>query len=165
MPANRDGWVIDVCLDARLDLMRAARKCVAAMARTFGASRAAAFDIEVALGEALANAYVHAYRGDGRGRIAIRLACDPASGLALTVRDRGRRLPARPRIPEAVPASRRRGRGLFLINRMMDGVEVIHPASRTGGTLVRMTKRLGRGASRSREAASRSAREPSMPAR
>lgn len=133
--------VIDVRLDAEPEVLRASRKLVAAAARAMGASRVAAFDLEIALGEALANAYDHAYGSAGRGRIRIRLAFDGA-GLIATVTDMGARLRSRPRIPRQVPLRNRRGRGLFLMSRLMDDLEVIHPVQDGRGTAVRMTKRL-----------------------
>lgn len=134
--------VIDVCLDAQPEVLRASRKLVAAAARAMGASRAVAFELEIALGEALANAYDHAYRSLGRGRIRIRLAFDDGGGLITTVSDTGGPLRSRPRIPREVPQSSRRGRGLFLMSRLMDDLEVIHPVRAGRGTAVRMTKRL-----------------------
>lgn len=144
MPITQRVWVIDVCLDAQPDAMRATRKLVSAVARAMGATRAVAFELEIALGEALANAYVHAYGSLGKGRIAIRLSCSD-DGLTATVKDTGRRLRSAPVIPEDVPLTRRRGRGLFLMSRLMDDVEVIHPARAGRGTAVRMTKRLRAG--------------------
>lgn len=133
--------VIDVCIDAQPEILRACRKLAAAAARAMGASRVIAFELEIALGEALTNAYLHAYRSQGVGRIRVRMIFDDG-GLLTTVADAGGPLRKRPRIPADVPLSNRRGRGLFLMSRLMDGIEVVHPVRSGRGTAVRMMKRL-----------------------
>jgi anti-sigma regulatory factor (Ser/Thr protein kinase) len=132
---------MDVRLDAYPGALRLARKIAATAALTAGATRMAAFELETALGEALTNAFLHAYGGDPRRRIVVHF--DFADGgLRVTVRDGGRALQAVPTIPAAVTPGVEGGRGLFLMSKLMDRVEVIHPDRRGRGTAIRMTKRL-----------------------
>ena len=135
------GWSMDVRLDAYPGSLRIARKIAATAALTAGATRMAAFELETALGEALTNAFLHAYGGDPRGRIVIRFEFVDG-GLRVTVRDGGRTLHAIPPIPKEVTPGLESGRGLYLMSRLMDDVEVIHPDRRGRGTAIRMTKRL-----------------------
>lgn len=143
MPSNRGARVIiNVRLDAQPDVIRACRKLVAAAARAMGVPRKAVFELEIAIGEALANAYDHAYQG-GRceGPISVHLTFRQ-DGLAITVSDAGERRHTSPRIPRDVPLAAERGRGLFLMSRLMDDVEVVQPVRGGKGTAVRMMKRL-----------------------
>lgn len=136
------GWAMDVRLDAHAGSLRAARKIAAAAARAAGATQRAAFELETALGEALTNAFLHAYGGDPRGRITIRLEFRERS-IQVTVRDGGRALDTVPAVPTDVAPDQPGGRGLFVMSRLMDRVEVIHPDRRGRGTAIRMSKRLG----------------------
>jgi len=132
---------MDVRLDAYPGSLRVARKIAAAAALTAGATRMAAFELETALGEALINAFLHAYGGDPRGRIVVHFDF-VEGGLRITVRDGGRTLRAVPTIPTDVTPHNERGRGLFIMSKLMDTVEVVHPDRRGRGTAIRMTKRL-----------------------
>lgn len=106
------------------------RKMAAAAARSLGASMVEAADVELSVGEALANAYLHAY-GGRPGPVAIAFAFD---GIALTisVRDEGRGAP-QPLAP---------GRGLSLLADLTDGV-ALHAAPDGTGAVLRITRRLG----------------------
>lgn len=137
MPAVRNGWAVDVRLDARPDSIRLTRRLAVPAALAAGLPSHAAFNLEVALGEALINAYQHAYGERGRGKIVVTFALEDA-GLTVTVRDFGKALPRPPRVPQAVSHVEDRGRGLLLIGRLTDDVEVIHPVRNGRGTAVRM---------------------------
>lgn len=139
--AMTSGWSMDVRLDADPSSLRIARKIAATAALTAGATQTAAFELEIALGEALVNAFLHAYGGDPRGRIVVRFEF-LEGGLRVTVRDGGRALQAVPQIPREVKPDDEAGRGLFIMSKLMDKVEVIHPDRRGRGTAIRMTKRL-----------------------
>jgi serine/threonine-protein kinase RsbW len=96
------------------------------------------FEIEIALNEALANAVVHGCGEDPGQTIQVCAACDPTRGILIVVRDPGPGFD-----PEQVPSPvvgeqifSEGGRGIFLINQLMDEVEFQH-----GGTEIRMTKR------------------------
>ncbi|HEX2075930.1 MAG TPA: SpoIIE family protein phosphatase [Geodermatophilus sp.] len=84
-------------------------------------------DLQLAVGEAVANAVEHAYRSSGeRGRVSLEVSADPDGGLTVTVGDTGRWRPA-----PADPGFR--GRGLQIIDRVATGVD-LRPGP-TGTTL------------------------------
>jgi anti-sigma regulatory factor (Ser/Thr protein kinase) len=111
-----------------------------AVARMEGASEHAAREIEIALGEALANARLHAYGGQ-IGPIGLDVIYDDGQ-LTLTVHDHGKPVTSAPTIPASLPARSAGGRGLFIIGQLMDQVEIMHPDRRGRGTAVRMVRRL-----------------------
>lgn len=98
--------------------------------------------IEVALGEVLSNAFLHAYGGTP-GPVEVETIVERGF-IALTVRDDGRLRAAAPRIPTNLGVGIAAGRGLYLISRLMDETEVIHPARGGSGTVVQMVKRSRR---------------------
>lgn len=95
-------------------------------------------EIEVALREALANAIIHGCGSDPSRRVQCCVACDESRGMLIVVRDPGEGFdPAQvpsPIVGENVFSSH--GRGIFLINQLMDQVEFAR-----GGTEIRMKKR------------------------
>jgi serine/threonine-protein kinase RsbW len=81
--------------------------------------------IELALTEALANAVVHGARGDPKKIVECDVACDEARGMLIVVRDPGTGFD-----PNAIPSPvmgeniySNHGRGIFLINELMDEVQ------------------------------------------
>jgi anti-anti-sigma factor len=85
-------------------------------------------DLELALGEAVANSVEHAYRDTDRpGRVQVTLDRDAAGSLTVTVADGGNWHP-----PAADPGFR--GRGLQIINTLAADVELHHGSS---GTVLR----------------------------
>jgi serine/threonine-protein kinase RsbW len=94
-------------------------------------------DVEMALREALANAIVHGARQDPDKRVEFCVACDPSMGLLIVVRDPGEGFdPAS--IPSPVIGQNifsEHGRGIFLINQLMDEVRF-----ERGGTEIHMRK-------------------------
>ncbi len=111
------------------------RRTVTAWARAAGLSEDGVDDLQLALGEALANAVEHAYAASGgRGRCEYRLQRAPDGSIDVCVRDEG---VWRPR-----PADRgHRGRGLELIAALAADVEVARTTDARGvegaGTTVR----------------------------
>jgi len=96
------------------------------------------YDIELALVEALANAVVHGAKSDRSKNIECDVACDESRGMLIVVRDPGEgfdpaAIPS-PVIGENVYSSH--GRGIFLINQLMDDVKF-----HRNGTEIRMIKR------------------------
>jgi serine/threonine-protein kinase RsbW len=81
--------------------------------------------IELALTEALANAVVHGAKGDPRKIVECDVACDEARGMLIVVRDPGpgfdpNSIPS-PVVGENIYSNH--GRGIFLINELMDEVQ------------------------------------------
>ncbi len=95
-------------------------------------------EVQLALGEALANAVRHGCRLNPRKRIAVQCRYHPAQGLWLMVRDPGAGF-----APENIPdptqpenLEKFGGRGIYLIRRLMDEVEV-----RDAGREIHMRRR------------------------
>ena len=94
--------------------------------------------IELALSEALSNAVVHGAKADPKKVIECDVACDEARGMLIVVRDPGPGFdPAS--IPSPVAGENiysNHGRGIFLINQLMDEVRF-----RNNGKEIHMLKR------------------------
>ena len=97
------------------------------------------FEIETALREALANAIKHGCHNDCSRMVECCVACDELRGMLIVVRDPGPGFdPAS--LPSPVHAQNifaEHGRGIYLINQLMDEVEVKLEA---GGTEIHMRK-------------------------
>lgn len=95
-------------------------------------------DIELALAEALANAVVHGCRCDANKIVECVVACDESGGMLIVVRDPGPGFdPAS--LPSPVMGQNifaHHGRGIFLINQLMDEVKFLNH-----GTEIHMLKR------------------------
>lgn len=107
-------------------------------AREMKCSEGKEFEIETSLREALANAVIHGCKNDRRKTIQFCLACDPERGMLIVVRDPGPGFD-----PSSIPSPimgenifSEHGRGIFLINQLMDEVQFGR-----GGTEIRMRKR------------------------
>lgn len=94
--------------------------------------------IELALQEALANAVVHGAREDPTKIVECLVACDEQRGILIIVRDPGPGFD-----PQAIPTCTvgenlysNHGRGIFLINQLMDEVKF-----HKNGTEIHMVKR------------------------
>ena len=94
--------------------------------------------IELALTEALANAVVHGAKGDPKKIVECDVACDETRGMLIVVRDPGPGFdPAH--IPNPVVGENiysNHGRGIFLINTLMDEVQF-----KNNGKEIHMIKR------------------------
>jgi serine/threonine-protein kinase RsbW len=94
--------------------------------------------IELALSEALANAVVHGAKGDPKKIVECDVMCDESRGLLIVVRDPGpgfdpTKIPS-PLVGQNIYSNH--GRGIFLINELMDSVEF-----RNNGKEIHMLKR------------------------
>ena len=96
------------------------------------------FEIRLAISEALANAVEHGCENDPSKEVLICVECDPTRGMLIVVRDPGQGFD-----PSQVPSPiegeqlfRAGGRGIFLINELMDEVHY-----HRGGTEIHMIKR------------------------
>ena len=94
--------------------------------------------IELALAEALANAVVHGAKADASKIVECDVACDEKRGMLIVVRDPGTGFdPAaipNPCYGESIYSDH--GRGIYLINQLMDEVKFLN-----GGTEIHMIKR------------------------
>jgi serine/threonine-protein kinase RsbW len=110
---------------------------IMAMVRTMDCACGQEANVELALQEALANAVVHGARGDREKMIQCRVACDDAHGMLVIVSDPGDGFdPAQ--VPDPLLAENlfsSHGRGIYLINRLMDHVEF-----KRGGAEIHMRK-------------------------
>jgi len=96
------------------------------------------FEIESALYEALTNAVIHGCKGDRNKSVQVTASCDQSKGILLVVRDPGEGFDIES-IPSPIEGERvfsSHGRGIFLINQLMDRV-----CYQRGGTEIRMLKR------------------------
>ena len=122
----------------QLEALTPAVEEVMAIARQMECSQGKEFEIETALREALANAIRHGCQNDPDKRVEVCVACDPARGILIVVRDPGAGFD-----PSSIPSPvrgrnlyRHHGRGIYLINQLMDEVSF-----ERGGTEIRMLKR------------------------
>jgi serine/threonine-protein kinase RsbW len=101
-------------------------------------SRGKEFEVEMALREALANAILHGARNDPSKQVQLCVACDIERGMLIIVRDPGQGFDpskvASPVIGQNIYSEH--GRGIFLINELMDEVQITR-----GGTEIVMRKR------------------------
>lgn len=97
---------------------------IMAIATEMGCAKGKESEIELVLQEALANAVVHGCREDPGKEVQIWVGCDESRGMIIGVRDPGAGFD-----PEAVPSPlvgerlyASHGRGVYLINQLMDEV-------------------------------------------
>jgi len=119
---------ISVSLPAEPESLTGLRRRLSRFLHAAGASEIEAYEITLAICEAAGNAIEHAY-GPGDATFDVEAALADGE-LAATVRDRGNWRERR---------SEHRGRGLRIIEGLMDEVDV---ASEDGGTVVKMRRRL-----------------------
>ncbi len=128
--------VQEIELDNEASCLSVARTFVADYLEELGVSEGDAFEILLALSEAVANAHRHGRRGY-RGR--IRLGCGADEGvLRFVVKDDGHGFDYSPGMKEMPDPLQPGGRGLSLMNQLMDHLDV-----RTGpqGTMVVLERR------------------------
>ena len=110
---------------------------IMAIARELGCAKGKEDQIELVLQEALANAVVHGCKKDPSKQVRICVGCDQSRGMVIVVRDPGGGFD-----PSQIPSPIKgenvysdHGRGIFLINRLMDDVSF-----KRGGTEIWMRK-------------------------
>jgi len=108
------------------------------LVRGMGCATGSEFEVETALREALANAIIHGCGKDTSKEVEFVVACDEARGMLIIVRDPGPGFD-----PEALPSPiagqeifSTHGRGIYLINQLMDEVRF-----EKGGTEIHMRKK------------------------
>jgi serine/threonine-protein kinase RsbW len=115
-----------------------ARKFVGDYLRTLPLKEVDAFDILMALNEAVSNAHRHAQPRAGKGRIRVGVGVD-SDTLMILVSDDGPGFDYQPRMAELPDPFASRGRGFFLMNELMDGVDVESDGT---GTRVYLTRSM-----------------------
>src|SRR5512143_6742 len=129
---------LTIRIAGRLDAISPAIEKLMREVRGMECSRGKEFEIETALREAIANAVRHGCRNDGEKEVEAWVGCDEARGMLIVVRDPGPGFdPAT--IPSPIVGQnvfRAHGRGIYLINELMDEVSF-----ESGGTEIRMLKR------------------------
>lgn len=114
--------------------LRGVRERVRACARANGFNDSEIFEIEVAVGEATANAIEH---GDGSP---VAVVCDPSNtSLIITVTSSG---PFKKRLPSIGEEEDFRGRGILLMLALMDRVTIDEFPERVTVTLTKLAPRV-----------------------
>ena len=111
---------------------------IMAVVEEFGCADGHEFEVDLALREALSNAILHGCDSDPDQSVCVSVGCAKPKGILITVQDPGEgfdptSIPS-PVIGQNVFSSH--GRGIFLINQLMDEVNFDR-----GGTEIRMVKR------------------------
>lgn len=115
-----------------------ARHFVGDFLRTLPLKEVDAFDILMALNEAVANAHRHAQPPSGIGHIKVSVGLKNEV-LLISVSDDGPGFDYRPQMKELPDPFASKGRGFFLMNELMDGVDV---RSGRSGTTVHLTRSI-----------------------
>ena len=129
---------IEVTMNADPSAISPVVEGIMEMARKLECAAGKEFEIETALREALANAIVHGCKNDASKKVQCCVGCDNEKGMLIVVRDPGSGFD-----PFAVPDPCRgenvfanHGRGIYLINQLMDEVKFLK-----NGTEIQMLKR------------------------
>lgn len=127
----------NITVSAEPGSISAVVNAVSAIAAEMKCAAGKEFEIETALREALANAILHGCGNDRTKQVQCCVACDQSRGMILVVRDPGQGFePAS--IPSPVVGQNlysEHGRGIYLINQLMDQVWY-----ERGGTEIHMRK-------------------------
>ena len=123
-------------LPARADVLRVVRRRLGAWLGRDGFDRETVGEIILAVSEAFNNVIEHAYNGDGAGPLLLSVEAGESS-LHLKVADRGHWI-----VPEP---NDERGRGIHLMNGLMDQIEI---ETSGHGTRIVLERNRGRAASR-----------------
>ncbi len=116
---------IEVTLNADPTAISPVVEGIMEMARRMECSAGKEFEIETALREALANAIVHGCKNDPTQKVQCCVACDETRGMLIIVRDPGPGFDP-VEVPDPVIGENiysNHGRGIFLINQLMDEVK------------------------------------------
>jgi len=129
---------IDVKLSADVNEITPVVTHVMEMAIQAGCAKGKEFEVETALREALANAVKHGCGHDATKEVRCQVVCDMERGMLIIVSDPGEGFD-----PATVPSPlqgqnlyRDHGRGIYLIDRLMDEVRY-----ERGGTEIHMLKK------------------------
>lgn len=122
-------------LQARVEAIPPFVEGIMKIAQSIGCAAGKEREVEVALLEALTNAVVHGCKNDPNKEVECCVACDESRGLLIVIRDPGPGFD-----PSSIPSPivgqnlfSTHGRGIFLINQLMDEVRY-----EKGGTEIHM---------------------------
>lgn len=115
---------LDITISANADAISPVVEAILALAREMKCAIGKEFEIETAVRESLANAIRHGCGSDPAKRVECCVACDEAHGMLIVIRDPGPGFdPAS--IPSPIMGENifsTHGRGIYLINQLMDEV-------------------------------------------
>ncbi len=137
---------IEMKFPAKPDYVGVARLSIAGIANRIGFTYEDIEDLKVAISEAITNAVTHAYNEEDKGEVTIGFGVYP-DRLEVMVADYGGSFDLKQikegigpyQDNEPIESLREGGFGLFLINALMDKVEI----NNNHGVIVLMTKYLG----------------------
>ena len=115
---------IEVTLNADPTAVSPVVEGIMEMARRMDCAAGKEFEIETALREALANAILHGCKNDPTKKVQCCVSCDEEHGLLIIVRDPGSGFDPI-QVPDPLNGENvysNHGRGIFLINQLMDEV-------------------------------------------
>src|SRR5262249_40193783 len=117
---------IDISMAAEVKAIDPVVAGILAMSSQMHCATGKELEIETALREALANAVTHGCGNDASQTIHLCVACDEEHGILIVVRDPGNGYDplnvANPVLGENIYSNH--GRGIFLINQLMDEVQI-----------------------------------------
>jgi serine/threonine-protein kinase RsbW len=129
---------LDISFGAEIDSVSPVVERVMRIVGEMGCLEGKEFHVEAALREALANAVLHGCREDPSKTVRLSVCCDESRGMLIVVRDPGAGFD-----PAALPSPivgqnlfSTHGRGIYLINQLMDEVDF-----EKGGTEIHMHKK------------------------
>jgi serine/threonine-protein kinase RsbW len=128
---------LDVVISADISAIGPVVERVMEIAREMNCTEGKEFEVEMALREALANAIVHGAKHDPDKHVQLCVGCDDARGMLIIVRDPGVGFDTQS-VPSPVVGQNvfsEHGRGIYLINQLMDEVRF-----ERGGTEIHMKK-------------------------
>ncbi|MBM3789404.1 MAG: ATP-binding protein [Acidobacteria bacterium] len=129
---------LDMTFEADVQRMVLVVDRVMEVARGMSCIQGKEFEVEICLREALVNAIVHGCKGDPAKKVQLTVCCDESRGMLLIVRDPGPGFAVdeirSPLVGDNIFAAH--GRGIFLINQLMDEVRFLGR-----GTEIHMVKR------------------------
>jgi serine/threonine-protein kinase RsbW len=124
-PTQQDPTQFDVVLPADVNAISPVVSWVMRLVGELEYAAGKEFEIELALREALANAIVHGCKGDKTQQIVCTVSADKNRGILIVVRDPGPGFDAAsitsPTEDQNLHADH--GRGIYLINKLMDEVK------------------------------------------
>ncbi len=129
---------LDMQFGANVEGLAGVVQKVMEVIRGEGCAQKKEFEVELGLHEALVNAVVHGCRKDPNKSIQLTVCCDKTRGILMIVRDPGPGFDVHS-IPSPIQGENifsSGGRGIFLINQLMDEVHFT-----ANGTEIRMVKR------------------------